>query len=129
MRHVERRGPAFLQQIAKHREQLALEADVEVGERLVEEDGVRLADQCAGDRNPLTLAAGELARVAEFLTREPNPSKYELNSRLALARRRAPGFEAEGEVPSHSQVRPEREVLEDNCQAPLFGEHHQSPRL
>ena len=37
---------------------------VEVGERLVEEEGCRVADQGAAERHALALAAGELAGLA-----------------------------------------------------------------
>ena len=40
------------------------ELGVEVGKRFVEQENGRLADDGAGQRDPLTLTAGELARLA-----------------------------------------------------------------
>ena len=42
----------------------AAECGVEVGQRLVEQEGDRLADDGAADGDPLALAAGELAGAA-----------------------------------------------------------------
>ena len=45
----------------QQRDDLLLASDVEVGERLVEEQQLRSADEGVGDEHPLLLAAGEVA--------------------------------------------------------------------
>ena len=61
---VDHRGP----EPAVQRDQLAAHADAELGvevrQRLVEQEGLRLLDDGAADRDALALAAGELVRAA-----------------------------------------------------------------
>ena len=49
---------------AEHADDLLLVADVEVGERLVEQQELRPADERLGDRDPLLLSAGQLGHAA-----------------------------------------------------------------
>ena len=70
--HVVRRqqdGPALGAEAADDVPELPARLRVEAGRRLVEEQQLRVADQGAGHRQPLLLAAGELARRR----RRPSP--------------------------------------------------------
>ena len=48
---------------------LVAQLGVEIGQRLVEKQDLRLDDQRAGERHALLLAAGELARIAVLVGR------------------------------------------------------------
>jgi hypothetical protein len=67
MRHVERRRAPLVEELAEQVEQLLLKGDVQVRERLLEEDGARLDGQGTGDGDALPLAAGELRGLAAVL--------------------------------------------------------------
>ena len=58
------RQPALVAQVGQQVEHLGLGGEVQGRHRLVEDDDLRVADQRAGDRDALALAAGELRRVA-----------------------------------------------------------------
>jgi hypothetical protein len=52
---------------------------------------------------------------------QPHPSQHRLDARRALLALDPTGGEAEGEVALDGEVRPEREVLEDDGEVPLLG--------
>ena len=94
---------------------------VEVGERLVHEQHVRLDDDGAGERDALLLAAGEalgqavgvlgdLDRLEDFIDAAPD---------LVLGQMAV--FEAEGDVLAHGHVRKDGIVLEDHADVALVG--------
>ena len=62
--HVDEGGLQALVQLAEVGAGLHAQLGVEVGERLVEEEHLRLADDGAADGDALALAAGELAGLA-----------------------------------------------------------------
>ncbi len=84
---------------------LHAEFGVEVGERLVEEEDLRLADDGPADRDALALAAGELAGAAVEKLRDLKDLGGVLHLALDLVPGRADGLEAEGEVLAHGHVR------------------------
>ena len=55
--------------------QLALARRVDAPGRLVEDEDVRLGDEHAGEREPLPLAAREIARVAPLEAGQPDPGE------------------------------------------------------
>ena len=59
----QQREPELPLQPAQQVQHLRLDADVEGGDRLVADQEVGLAGQCAGDADPLPLTAGELVRI------------------------------------------------------------------
>ncbi len=94
---------------------------IEVGERLVEQKDLRLADDRAADRDPLPLPARELRRAAV-------EQRLDLQDAGGLADPlrdqrlgRAHGLEPEGEVLADRHVRIERVRLEDHREAALGG--------
>jgi hypothetical protein len=65
--------PQPLAQVVDEVEDGALDGDVEGRRGLVGDEDARLEGECAGDRDPLPLSAGELARTGvERLRREPD---------------------------------------------------------
>ena len=94
---------------------------VQVAQRLVEQQDLRLGHDRAGDRHPLPFAAGKLARAAveqmidaHLARRLPNP---------LLPLRPVPGaplrLQRKGDVVGHGHVRIERVGLEDHGDAAL----------
>ena len=112
---------------------LAAQLGVEVGQRLVEEERVGLADDRAAHRDALALAAGQVARLAlevlvelERLRRRPDLLVDLVVGGLGQPQR-------ERDVLVDGQVRVERVVLEDHREVavarrqvvdPLVADHH-----
>src|SRR5207302_5822993 len=82
---------------------------VERGERLVEEEHARPARERARERDPLPLAARELARLRAG----------EVGDAEALEER--PVAAREADVPLHGEVREERVVLEEEAGGAALG--------
>ena len=97
------------------------ERRVEVRQRLVEQQELRLLDQRAGERHPLLLAARELARppvqqLADMheVGRRPHPADRLVARGLLEAQR-------EADVVAHRHVRIERVGLEDDADVAVAG--------
>ena len=99
---------------------LLAQLGVEVGQRLVEQQHLRLAHQRARKRHALLLAAGELRRRAVLVARHAAPVSSALQHLLASSRRaeylrsRATS-QREGDVLEHRHVRPDRIGLEHHA--------------
>ncbi len=85
---------------------------VEIRQRLVEQEHVGLAHDRAADRDPLALAAGEIARIAAEQLVEPQHARGLGDAAVALGRRDAGELEAEGHVLADVHMRIERVGLE-----------------
>ena len=87
---------------------------IEVRQRLIEQKDVRLAHQGAGQRYPLPLTAGELARLAVEQMVDAEDRRGPLH--LPLLRRPVIllRFEREGDVVGDGHMRVERVALEDH---------------
>jgi len=94
------------------------ELGVEVGERLVEEEHIRVAHHRPGQGHPLPLTAGELPGLA---LQQPVDAEH-LCRPLHLAGDAVPGcalrLEREGDVLCHREMRVERVALEDHRDLP-----------
>ncbi len=98
---------------------LGAQLGVEVGQRLVEQQQLRLGGQRAGNRDALLLAAGELVRVALRVAAQVDQRQHLGHARgAALAR---PALQAEGHVLRDAHVRKQRIVLEHHADAALLG--------
>ncbi len=64
MGDVDRRVAIFVVQAAHLEAHLLAQIGIEIAQRLVEQQRLRLDDQRARERDPLLLAAGQLARIA-----------------------------------------------------------------
>ena len=112
MRHVDgRHAEALVQprQLGAHRH---AQLGVEVGERLVHQEGLRLAHHRAAHRDALALAAGEGAGLAVEQRLEAERGRHLVDALLAHGLRDLAQLEAEAEVVAHRHVRVERVVLE-----------------
>jgi hypothetical protein len=97
------------------------ELGVEIGERLVEQQDVRLHGQRAGERDALLLAAGELARIA-CSSRPVSLTRRRLRRRAAaIGRRDLAHLQAEADVLGDGHVREQRVGLEDQAAIALPG--------
>ena len=97
-------------------EDLRLHGDVQRRGRLVEDDQVRLADQRAGDADPLRLAAGQLVRVAlEDRAVQLHPVQHGGDPRVPFAPGQASGPQRLGDGVADRTARAQRadRVLED----------------
>ena len=118
---VDRREPEVGVEPLELAPHLEAELGVEVRERLVEEQHPRLDGQRAGDRHPLLLAAGELARIARLILRELHQLEHPAHALSDLRSGPAAQRQAEGDVVEHGQVREQRVVLEDHAEPAALG--------
>ena len=93
---------------------LAAQLGVEVAERLVEKEDLRLAHQRPAHGDALRLAAAQLRRAAVQQRSRPSIARHLAHAPVDLGARHAVFLESEGEVLVHGQVRVEGVVLEDH---------------
>src|SRR5450759_3359659 len=95
---------------------LPAQLGVEVGQRLVEEEGVGLPDDGAPHRDPLSLSTGELARLALQVLGQVQSRGRLLDPLADLVLGDTAQPQREGDVLEDGQVRVERVVLENHRQ-------------
>jgi hypothetical protein len=108
-------------QLADFVAHLDAELGVEVGERLVEEEGLGLADDGPAHGDALALAAGELAGLAVEELREAENLGGIGDALLDDGFRCAEVLQPVGHVLAHGHVRVEGVVLEDHGDVALGG--------
>ena len=87
---------------------------VQVRERLVHEEGLRVAHDRAAHGDALALAAGEVARLAVEQLLEVEDARGVLDALVDLVLRHLLDAQAEGDVLVDGEVRVERVALEDH---------------
>ncbi len=100
---------------------------IEVGQRLVEQEDGRFAHDRTADRDPLALAARELARLPVEQGAELQQLRRGLDLGVDVGLRRADVLQAECHVLVHRHVRVERVGLEDHRQPALRRRHVVDP--
>ncbi len=101
---------------------------IEIGERLVEQEGGRIAHDGAPDRHALALAAGKLAgAAAEIISDFEHPRRVG-DARVNLGARHPGVFETECEVLANAHVRVERIGLEHHRNAAVGGRNRVDQR-
>ena len=96
---------------------------VEVGQRLVHQESLRLANYGSPHGHSLPLPSGESARLAiQVLLETQNPGRL-LHAPIDLGFGSLPQPEPEGHVVVHREVRVQGVVLEDHRDIPVFGRH------
>ena len=106
---------------------LLAQVGIEVGERLVEQQRVRLDDQRAGERDALLLAAGKLRRIALGERAEPRGGEDGLDLLGDDGAVELPELQAVGDVLGDRHVRPQRVALEHHRHVALLG-RQRAPR-
>ena len=92
---------------------------IERGERLVEQQDLRLGDQGAGERDALLLAAGELRRQPRRIGRHRDQLKQFAGALVPRRAVDAAHFQGKCDVVEHGQVRKQRVGLEHHRRAAL----------
>ena len=116
---VDRRGVDLPLDAGDLRAHLDSELRVEIRERLVHQERLRVADDRSAHRHPLPLAARELARLLVEQLHDPEHAGDLLDAPPDLARRRLAQLQPEADVAVDAHVRIERVVLEDHRQVAL----------
>ena len=94
-------------------------ADVQAGERLVEQQHVGMLRERPGDRDPLGLAAGELLGTTAGELSDPQPVKPLQSGGAGLGARDAARAEPERDVLQGGEVGEQHLVLEDHADPTL----------
>ena len=111
-------------QVADEDPHLLAQLGVEIGERLVEQQDLRLDHQRAGQRDALLLAAGKLARIALGHSRASCTISSTSAMRVAIsASAHLAHLQPEGEVLLHGHMREQGVVLEHHADVALLGRH------
>ena len=118
VRHVHRRDAEPLMQLRERRPHADAELRVEVRQRLVEQERLRLAHDRAAHRHPLPLAAGQLGRAPLEQIGEAEQLRDVGHAARDLGLRGAPRLQAVAHVLAHRHVRVERVGLEDHGDVP-----------
>ena len=106
---------------------LLAQVRVEVAEGLVQQQHLGVGHQGPGQGHALLLAAGELRGIALPEGAQPHLVQHALYRGLGMGWRFRPELERVGRVGAHSEVRPDRVVLEDHAQVPGLGRHIRTP--
>ena len=114
VRDVDRRRAELALELRDLGAHLDAQLGVEVRERLVHQEHLRLADDRAAHRDALPLAAGELLRLAGEVRRQVEELRRPRDALVDDALRHLPQPQPEGDVLRDGQVRVERVVLEDH---------------
>src|SRR5690606_29944406 len=110
--------------------QLRSGRDVESRQRLVEEQQVGLANQGAGQGDPLRLSTREITWFASLQSTQPQMGEPPSGTVARLLPGKAAGTQAEGDVLEHGEMREEEVVLEDDADvAFLRGNEHVPHRI
>ena len=100
---------------------LGAQLGVEVGERLVEQEHLRVAHDAAAERDALLLAAGQLARLAVEQFADPEDLHRALDLLADAGLGHLPIAQPEGEIVVDAHVLVERVVLEHHRDVAVLG--------
>ena len=123
MSHVDGGGPQPAGQLRDLGAGLHAQLGVQVGQRLVHEEHLRVPDDRAAHGHALPLAAGEgLGLAVQELLEVEEPGRL-LHTSAALVRGDARDLQGEAHVVRHGHVRVEGVVLEHHRDVPVLGLH------
>ena len=121
MRDVHGRAAHPLVQQLQLRSHLHAQLGVEVRERLVEEEHVRLAHERPGEGDALPLTTGELVRPAREQLLAADDRRGLAHPRRGVSLGHVADEQPEADVLGHVEVREERVALEDHRHVPAAG--------
>ena len=113
-------GGQVTAEVAAH---VAAGADVEGGQRFVEQQQPWLGGQGPGERDALGLTAGQGSRAVAGVVGEPDPLEPGRGVGAGLDLGDAAGAQTEGDVLQRGQVGEQQVVLEDDGDRSLLGDH------
>ena len=119
MSHVDRGGTDLLVKPPDFRPCLHAQLGVEVGQRLVHEEHLRLTNECAPESDALPLPARQRARFPLQQRRDVEHVSSAADPPLDLIPGHLARLQAEGEVVPHAHLRIQRVVLEDHRDIPV----------
>jgi hypothetical protein len=125
---VDRGVAVAIVQAADLEAHLLAQVGVEIGKRLVEQQGLGLDHQGAGKRDTLLLAAREFARVTMGQGFQARRRQNRLQLAVCDSLVELPDFQAIGHVLGHRHVRPQRIALEDHRHVAAFRRHRAGRR-
>ena len=120
---VDRRGLQALVQLLDLGAHLDAQLRVEIGQRLVEQEHLRIADDRAAHRHALPLAAGQLPRVTVEIGSQPQDVRGLLHVRVDVGLGVLGQRQRERHVLAHRHVRVQRVVLEDHRDVAFLRRH------
>ena len=120
MRDVDRSGAQSLVKLLDLGAHLHAQLGVEIGQRLIEQEDLRIADNRAAHRDALALTAGQLSGIAIEIRDETENVAGLLNALLDLGLRALGEHQRERHVVADGHVRIERVVLEHHRDVALF---------
>src|ERR1019366_6521514 len=123
MGHVNGGGGEPLVQLLDLGAHLHPELGVQVGQRLVEQEYLRVAHDGAAHGHALAPAARELARVALQVLHQPQDIRRHLDALAHFCAAFAGEFHGEGHVVEHGHMRVERVILEHHGDVALLRRH------
>ena len=123
MGDVDERDPDLLLDGLELDLHLLAELEVERAERLVEQQHARPVDERAGERDPLPLAARELAGLAPVVALEPDHAERLGDPRRALGLGDLADHQPVRDVVADGHVREQRVVLEDRVDVAVERRH------
>ena len=115
MGHVDRGDAEFALQRGDLGTGLDTELGVQVGQRLIHEEDLRLTNDCAAHSNTLTLATGESLGLAVQVGLQVKDACGLFNALVNFILGGACDLECEAHVLAHGHMRVEGVVLEDHC--------------
>ena len=121
MRDIDGRDPEPAVQLDQLRPRLHPQLGVEVGQRLVHQEHLRLADDGPAEGDALALAARELAGPAQEQGLDAEQAGGFFDALVDVGLGDPAQFQPEGHVVVDAHVRVEGVILEDHGDVPVFG--------
>ncbi len=123
VRHIDRRVAILVVQSANLEAHLLAQVGVEVRQRLIEQQSLRLHDQRASKRHALLLAAGEFAWIAGRERCEPRGRENGVELLLDRVVVHLPQLQPVADVARDRHMRPQRVALEDHRHVAPLGRY------
>ena len=121
MRHIDGGGLQPLMQFLDFGAHLHAQFGIEIGQRLIEQEDFRIADDGPAHGDTLALAARQLTRIAGEIGNQPQNFGRLVDPGIDLGFRCLPQFQRETHVLGHRLVRIKRIVLEHHGDIAVFG--------
>ena len=127
--HIDKRGVDALAQLDDLRTHLVAELRIQIGQRLVHQQDLRLPDSGAANGHPLALAAGERLGLAVQIFRDAQDLRRLIHPLVDLRLIHLAELQGESDVLPHCHMGVQGVILEHHGDIPILGGHivHQLP--